>query len=247
MIDLSRVAESPELIESVEQATMRFVKQALCDFDDREHMATIFARAEDLVQDVAEDVTREALDRLGSSSIGVRLFGKTDYKRARYLFNEEYSLRQALFVDSKAETNDERTATIQTAQTSMRIRQRRHGAEIDEAGKLPFTVTSGDLQLLTTTIFVKYNYSDVKGRRAEGANKGVKKLTSVDVFCIPNGILQERYNPDVDHGFWGAGRNAPSRGEPFRVRVRLADLGRAQPWRVQRITPGVVEDEPGLR
>ena len=64
------------------------------------------------------------MDRMGTSVIPVRLFGKIDYKRARYVFHPEHSIRQALFVDSKAEkTEGARTITIQTAQTSMRIKQ----------------------------------------------------------------------------------------------------------------------------
>ena len=49
-------------------------------------------------------------------TIPVRLFGKIDYKRATYLFQPEYAVRQALFVDSKAEKIDGvRTAITQTS------------------------------------------------------------------------------------------------------------------------------------
>src|SRR5690242_14427606 len=87
----------------------------------REDAAEIFARAEDKPQDIAEDITREALDRLGASRMPARLFGKMDYKRARYVFHPDYAVRQALFVDSKAE-KEQGTSTLQTSQTSMRIR-----------------------------------------------------------------------------------------------------------------------------
>ena len=84
-------------------------------FDMRQ--AAFFGRETDLPQDVGEDVTREALDNMGMARIPVRLYGKIDYKRARYIFHSEYSLKQALFVDSKAEDiAGQRTATLQMAQ-----------------------------------------------------------------------------------------------------------------------------------
>ncbi len=171
--------------------------QAIYDFCDT---ATIFADEADLVQDIGEDITREALDRLGTSVIPIRLFGKMDCKRARYLFHPEYSLRQALFVDSKAEDiAGAGTATIQTAQTSMAIRrQRRSGAEVAEQGTLPTVIQAQGQSLLTTTIFVKYNYRAVPSARNE--------LVNITVLALPTGLLQERYNPDAARTFWMAGR-----------------------------------------
>lgn len=52
---------------------------------------------------------------------------------------------------------------------------------------------------------------------------------------MPNGKLQERYNPNEEDSFWLAGRNAPSRGEEFRVRVSFSKLKEKARWRVQRI------------
>ena len=92
---------SPDIIEQVEKATLRMVTQAIYDF--REDAIEIFAGESDLVADIGEDITRGALDRQGMPTIPVRLFGKIDYKRATYLFHPDYAVRQALFVDSKAE------------------------------------------------------------------------------------------------------------------------------------------------
>lgn len=108
-----------DAIEEIEKASMRFVTQALVGF--REMARLIFAEESDLPGDIAEDITREALDKIGMSKIDVRLYGKIDYKKARYFFHPQYAIKQALFVDSKAEKDDPNTATIQTAQTSMRI------------------------------------------------------------------------------------------------------------------------------
>jgi hypothetical protein len=89
---------------------MRFVTQAL--FDYRGSARLIFAEESDLLGDIAEYITREALDRIGMSKIDVRLYGKIDYKKARYFFHPQYAIKQALFVDSKAEKDDPNTATI---------------------------------------------------------------------------------------------------------------------------------------
>ncbi len=202
------------------------VVQAVYDF--RDSARDIFIGEGDLVADIGEDITREALDRMGTSTIPIRLFGKVDYKKARYIFHPEYMVRQALFVDSKAEkTEGKGTATIQLAQTSMSVRQYRAGKSLDIPGKLPEVIQSQKESLLTTTIFVKYNY-----RSDDSENQ----LVSITLLALPNGVLQERYNPSADDSFWLAGRNAPSRGEAFRVRVDIQALKKRARWRVQEIT-----------
>ena len=216
------------IIEQVEKATLRMVVQAIYDF--RDDAIEIFTGESDLVADIGEDITREALDRLGMPTIPVRLFGKIDYKRATYLFQPEYAVRQALFVDSKAEKIDgARTATIQTSQTSMRIRQIRQRQPVDVAGEMdPIAEVRGG-EYLTTTIFVKYNYAE------NAANDAPNRLESISVLCLPNGLLQDRYNPTADDTIWLAGRNAPTRGEAFRVRISLPALKQRANWRVQNI------------
>ena len=226
-LDPTELPANLDMLESIEKATLRLVVQAINSF--AEEASDIFRNERDDVQDIAEDITREAMDRIGTSVIPVRLFGTIDYKRARYLFSPDFSLRQALFVDSKAEkVEGARTVTIQTSQTSMRIRQIRAGAYVDAAGEVPTVYHDRDgVAYLTTTIFVKYNYTEVE----EGQNR----LESISVTCLPNGMLQDRYNPSPDTTFWRAGRNAPSRGEEFRVRIGLPALKVLANWRVQHI------------
>ena len=162
---------------------------------------------------------------MGVSRIDERLFGKIDYKRARYIFHPDDTLRQALFVDSKAEKVLGRgTATIQTSQTSMRIRQVRQGAIVDEPGKLPTTLTISGVSYLTTSMFVKYNYDVLVNQN---------KLVSITIAALPNGMLQSIYNPSAQDTIWRAGRDAPSRGEDFRVRINFNALKAKQSWRVQ--------------
>ena len=163
--------------------------------------------------------------RLGTSVLPVRLFGKIDYKRARYIFHPDFLVRQALFVDSKAEKAST-TATIQMGQTSLRIRQRRAGQVIDLPGGLAPVISTAMYPLLTTTIFVKYDYREQDDTR---------ELTRIFVVCLPSGMLQDRYNPSEDDTFWMAGRDAPTLGEAFRVRISLQKLKARANWRVQSI------------
>ena len=226
-LDLNSLRRDADILEDIEKATLRMVTQAIYDF--RYDAQEFFAHEPDLAADIGEDITREALDRMGASALPVRLFGKIDYKKARYVFHPEYSARQALFVDSKAEkVEGAGSATIQTAQTSMRIRQRRRGATVDEEGGLPSILRVQGMDFLSTTVFVKYNYRDAPNGLA-------KTLESVSLICLPSGLLQERYNPTAVDTFWQAGRNAPTRGEAFRVRIGLSRLKSKAAWRVQTL------------
>ncbi len=225
-LDPTTLPNNLGLLEAIEKATLRMVVQAVYDFGNE--AKEIFAHEPDLAGDIGEDITREALDRLGTSVIPIRLFGKIDYKRARYFFHPDYSVRQALFVDSKAEEiAGARTATIQTAQTSLKIRQRRSDKDIEESGTLPAVLQLQGNNYLVTTVFVKYNYRKLPQARSE--------LESISILCLPNGMLQEKYNPNADDSIWLVGRNAPSRGERFRVRISLNRLKKKANWRVQYI------------
>lgn len=226
-LDPRRLDSDPALLEEIEKATLRMVTQAIYDF--RDEASEFFIHEPDAVADIGEDITREAMDRMGTSVLPVRLFGRIDYKRARYVFHPEYSVRQALFIDSKAEqVAGARTVTIQTSQTSMSIRQMRSGEVIDEQGTLPGVLQLQGDDYLVTTVFVKYNYEDSE-------DKSEKALQNISVTCLPNGMLQEQYNPTHQQTIWLAGRNAPSRSEAFRVRISLPRLKEMANWRVQTL------------
>ena len=159
LIDPSELNHNLDRLEEIEKASLRLVTQAVYEY--RDATLEIFREEGDLVADIGEDVTREALDRLGMSKIDQRLFGKVDYKRARYLFHPEYAIKQALFVDSKAEkVSGAGTATLQISQLSMTVRQIRSGRKINEPGKLPQVLLLKGERYITTTLFVKYNYDD---------------------------------------------------------------------------------------
>lgn len=225
LIDPYSLERDWDRLEQIEKASLRLVAQAAFDF--KEQAAEIFRNESDDVKDMGEDLTREALDRMGVSRVDQRLYGNIDYKRARYVFHPEYALKQALFVDSKAEKiSGHGTATLQTSQLSMTVMQVRSGQEYKVPGKLPPVLMVNNEPYLTTTQFVKYNYKSEAGRN---------DLVSITVMALPNGYLQERYNPTVHDTIFIAGRNAQSRGEEFRVRLSFNRLKEKMRWRVQHI------------
>lgn len=225
LLDPQQLTDDLDRLEEIEKISLRLVVQAIYDY--RITAIEIFRAESDLVADIGEDITREALDRMGLPRIDQRLFGKIDYKRATYLFHPNYAVRQALFVDSKAEKIEgQRTATLQTSQFSMMVRQIRAAQSVEVAGSLPTILTIRDTSYITTTIFVKYNYIETGSRN---------DLKSITVAAVPNGLLQARYNPSSQDTIWLAGRNAPTLGEAFRVRLSFGLLKAKASWRVQEI------------
>jgi hypothetical protein len=219
--DLSTLTSAQ--IEDIEKLTTRWLYHATFDFGMEAY--EVFLKSPDEVKDIAEDITREVLDRLSGYNVQQRIFGTVDYKKARYIVLPERMVRQALFVDSKAE-KDNRTATIQMSQTSLRVRQVRASRIIDEAGLLRPISIYNDKQYLTTTALLHFMYEDVKHEH---------HLREVTICCLPNGLLQDRYNPSERETIWLAGRDAPTRGEDFRVRLSFTMLQAKAAWRVQRI------------
>lgn len=211
-------------IIKVEMVCQRMVARAMRDYQAQ--AKNIFCNEVDDAKEVAEDVTREAMEALGVSKIDYRLYGKVDYKRAAFVFLPEREQGVALMVDSKAEKDGD-TITIQMSQTSMEVRHMRGGRPTSAAGKLEKRIDINGKSLLTVTIFVKYVY-------APAIDKGLD-LKEIIVACVPNGLLQARYNPSArEENFWRAGRNAPTRGEEFRVRVNLKAPAQVDAWRVAR-------------
>lgn len=211
-------------IERIEKLTLRWIFQAVLDFGMEAH--EIFLKSPDSVKDIAEDITRELLDRLSGFNVQQRVYGTVDYKKARYVILPDETVRQALFIDSKAE-KENRSATIQMSQTSLWVRQKRAGAEVNEKGFLPEISEYGGKNYLTTTCLIHFMYDD--------DDNGIHHLREVTIAAIPNGKLQDRYNPNADDGIWLAGRNAPTLGEDFRVRVNFSRLKEKATWRIQTL------------
>jgi hypothetical protein len=109
----------------------------------------------------------------------------------------------------------------------MTVRQVRAERNVEVEGKLPRILTVLGISYITTTIFVKYNYEETDN---------CNELRTITVSAVPNGLLQKRYNPSFQDTIWVAGRNAPSRGEVFRVRLSFSRLKAKAAWRVQKIS-----------
>ncbi len=198
------------------------VSQALLDY--RMQAIKIFREETDYPQDIAEDVLREAIDAMGMSQIHERLYGKVDLKKAIYVFVPDAE-PVALMLDAKAE-KDGRTATIQMSQTSMMVRQKRSGDLVEVLGALEPFITRNQQEMLVVTVIAKFVYSeDVQGNMLE----------EIIVACIPSGLLQDQYNPSAEDTIWLAGRNAPTLGEDFRVRLSYERLAEKAAWRVVHI------------
>ena len=129
-------------LEGIEPS--KFLLAKLSEFTDyAPQAATIFREETDMPQDIAEDVTREAIEAMGMSRIGERLYGKVDVKKAIYVFLPKPH-QVALMLDAKAEKlNGDRTATIQMSQTSMTVKMRRSGQDVNEPGKLDKVIERG--------------------------------------------------------------------------------------------------------
>ncbi|OIP62428.1 MAG: type II restriction endonuclease [Nitrospirae bacterium CG08_land_8_20_14_0_20_52_24] len=214
---------TPDEIEAIEKQSLRSLYAAAFDFGY--DAFDIFKQSSDDPKDIAEDITREMLDRLGGYQVQQRILGNVDYRKARYIILPEFSARQALFVDSKAEKNSS-SATMQMSQLALAIRQVRSGREVEQRGDLPVVSVHGGQAFITTTLLAHYHYED------EHENYRLKQLT---LAAIPSGILQDRYNPNAHDTIWIAGRNAPSRGEEFRVRLSFHRLKLKAVWRVQTV------------
>jgi hypothetical protein len=230
LTDPDELASQPDTVEKIEKASIRLVTQALLDFrTDAEEIfsqAATFAKKSDEIRTVAEDITREALDRVGTSTIQARLPFPVDYKRARYVFNASYAVRQALFIDSKAEKSGS-SIRLQTSQTSLVIKQVCRGQAVEVPGALPSVVNTNQGKCLSTTVFVKYIYSQ--------PSADTLRLDKMLVVGLPNGMLQNTYNPSTADGIWNVGPNAPTLGEEFRTRISINKLRQKKAWRVQEI------------
>lgn len=221
---------SPEQMETLERTSFSMVTQALTDYALQS--VDIFKEEIDQPQDIAEDVTREAIEFMGLPQIHMRLYGKVDIKKAVYVFLPE-AIPVALMLDAKAEKpSGSGTATIQMSQTSMRVKMRRQGKVIDEAGKLPSFIERDGRSLYVVTVFAKYIYDVIENAHV---------LKRIIAACLPNGLLQDRYNPSENDTIWRVGRNAPTLGEDFRVRISFAELRTKAAWRVQEIELPVVD------
>jgi Type II restriction enzyme SfiI len=218
-------------IELVEKISLRLAFQALVWFAPQAW--DIFDRSPDDPQDIAEDVTREALGVFRGFSINERLFGTIDFKQARWLPMSFGLVPQALIVDSKAKRAYENARLdLQMSQVSMDVL-----LESKKEPLQPLLRTAMELRFegglvkkaITTVITAHYSY-DIKPAGLVG-----DRLQRIIVAAVPNGLLKERYSPSRQRTIFGVGKQSSSRGEDPRVRIYYATLRSFAAWRVQEI------------
>ena len=111
----------------------------------------------------------------------------------------------------------------------MRIRQIRQRLPVDIPGDLDTIATVRGAEYLTTTIYVKYNYSE------NAANNPPNRLESIRSYACPTAFCKIVTTPQLTIQFGWPGAMPPSRGEAFRVRISLAALKEKANWRVQTV------------
>jgi hypothetical protein len=76
-------------------------------------------------------------------------------------------------------------------------------------------------------VHYRYKESEISGEH--------NRLERITIAALPNGRLESVYAPNATNTIWLAGRNAPTLGESFRVRLSFDRLKRKKAWRVQRL------------
>lgn len=224
-----------EKIEDIEKLTMRWIFSAFVTYASEARK--IFALSPDDVQDISEDITLDTFGRFVGYPAEARVWSKVDFKRSQWICLPDNLVRQALLVDTKAEKGAVNNARLQTGQTSMKILQVDGNSHpIEENGTLPKCMNLEGKLYLTTTILIAYHYEDEFDPiylNSENLNK--RRLKEIIFGALPNGLLQEKYNPSISDGIWNVGPHSPSRGEEFRTRLSFSKLKRKASWRVQKI------------
>lgn len=211
-------------VELIEKQSLRALFIAAMELGPDAHQ--IFLQSTDKPQNIAEDTTREMLERLGGYHASERILGNVDYRKARFVVLPEFSIAQALFVDSKAEKSSS-TARMQMSEISLRVRQVVQGVELDEQPTLQPVAVHGNKQFLTTTLLAHYQYTP---RVPSGF-----ELRALQLAAIPNGLLQDQYNPNAQDTIWTVGPHSSTREEDFRTRLSFEKLKAKALWRVQKL------------
>lgn len=222
--------------EAVEKQTLRTVVQALQEYS--REAKQIFentkapSKAEVIV--LAEDLVQYALEVAETYPINRRYAGFIDYKRIRWLPTPYGLLPQALLVDAKASTENNRE-TLQQSQLPMDAdfisdgQHHRMTAGVEPHLELTGAL-NGKLHAVTTSLFVHFHYRDLPNNAAP-----YRELQSIYALAIPHGRFKARYNPDPTTGFFGQGKHSPARQEVPRIRVYFTRLKRICPWRLQQL------------
>ena len=222
--------------EAVEKQSLRMVVQALQEYsrEAKQIFDNTKAPSKNEVIVLAEDLVQYALEVAETYPINRRYAGFIDYKRIRWLPTPYGLLPQALLVDAKASTENNRE-TLQQSQLPMDADFISKGVHVTmKAGvephlELPGTM-NGPLHAVTTSLFVHFYYRDVSEDQPP-----YRELKSIYALAIPHARFKPRYNPDPATTFFGQGKHSSAREEDPRIRVYFTRLMNMCPWRIQRL------------
>lgn len=227
-----------EQLEQVEKQTLRMIVQALQEYskEAKEIFERTAATSKTEVIVLAEDLVQYALEVAETYPINKRFAGFIDYKRIRWLPTPFGLLPQALLVDAKASTENNRD-TLQQSQLPMDADFESNGTPYQlKAGFPPHMdvgAVGGTLKAVTTSIFIHFHYTEVQQPAPV-----FRELHSIYVLALPHGRLKPKYNPDANTTFFGQGKHSPARGEEPRIRVYFSRLRAMCPWRLQQLQYG---------
>ena len=116
---------------------------------------------------------------------------------------------------------------LKMSQLSMDVRQTLGGTGIAMEGKLPKICIYDGRKYLTTVLLAHFECTSIGD---------AVRLRHLTIAALPNGLLQERYNPTVVDTIWRADGNPTRLGEDTRAELSFPALVSKAPWRVQRIS-----------
>ena len=235
-IDLNDLTDSE--IEHLERSTLRMAVQALQEYSREAKLIfdRTFAPSDNEVIVLAEDIVQYALEVAECYPINKRYAGFIDYKRVRWFPMPFGLIPQALLVDAKASTENNRD-TLQQSQLPMDAEfvDTRGVTHRLAAGVLPFLEIEAHagniLHALSTSILVHFYYEKPLHR----STPPYRNLKSIFVLALPHAKLKGKYNPGPEDTFFGQGKHSPARQEVPRIRVYFSRLRSMCPWRLQEL------------
>ncbi len=227
-------------LELIEKATLRTLVQALQEYsrEGKSLFENTAAPSETEVIVLAEDIVQYALEVAECYPINRRFAGFIDYKRVRWFPTSFGLIPQALLVDAKASTENNRSS-LQQSQLPMDA----DFAAVVGGGQKNIHLAAGfpphlqiaamdnaTLVAVTTSVLVHFHY-----RTLPGNGPRFRELLALYVILLPHQRLKTKYNPNPQTTFFGRGKDAPTLGENPRIRVYFARLREACPWRLQQL------------
>lgn len=222
-------------LESLEKQTLRTIVQALQQYsrEAKEIFDSAFATSETEVIVLAEDLVQYALEVAEAYPINTRFAGFIDYKRVRWASVPFGLFPQALLVDAKASTENNRD-TLQQSQLPMDAEFISNDKVVKLAAGIPRHLEigshSGNMVAVTTSVFIHFYYKGLASKQPP-----FRELLGFYVLSLPHGSLKARYNPDPNTTFFGQGKHSPARQEVPRIRVYFSRLRNMCPWRLQEL------------